>query len=154
MATKFYVATFSLPEQYELQTFTCQYNIRHFNEGLYKFSERSADFALICDDGHGNMDHTFVLEVRYLESYEYWVELARLWLEGAKTVSVCCLIVVHEDPVYQSPLRHIPNDQLKQLQLPWGLREHHFAVVPGSHGPATAYGFNWTGQIKSARMEI
>ena len=126
------------------------------SEGSYEGSEGTPDFAVKSKDNDENWNSKLVVEVGFSEAYEHLKESAKLWLEGTSSVSICLLIDVQENPAYRNPLKPLSDEVVEQLQLPeWKLVQlRYFVLPPNSYGPVSFRGFNWTGEVTSARMEV
>ena len=146
----------SLPDRYQSQLSSVTGEDYVAFNGPYTGSKKIADFAVKFLDNTGRLNYKLVLEVGFAESYEHLIQSVKLWLEGTSSVFVCLCISILEDPKYQNPLKNLSEAELEVLQL----SEENIGQCPdfvlpaNSYGPATFLGFDWTGQLRSARLEV
>lgn len=121
--------------------------------GKYMDSQKIADLAVKFRNDEGVLEIRFVLEIGFTEDYEDLVRDAQLWIEGAQTVTVCVIVQLLEDPVYKCPTTDILDEALQLMPV------HHpkssmFRLAPNRYGPAAYRGFNWTGELSAALVEV
>lgn len=122
--------------------------------GSYEGSQKKADLAVQFRGLSGNLEYKFVLEVGFSESYEQLARNARLWIDGTSTVSVCVLVDLQEDPRYQCPTSQLSDADFERLELPRATSPTMFQLPQNQYGPASFKGFNWTGVISAAQVEV
>lgn len=122
--------------------------------GPYQGSRKIADLAVKFRNLSGALEVKFVLEVGFSESYEQLVQEARLWIDGTSTVSVCVLVDLQENPRYRCPTSYLSDTDFEKLKLPLVTTPEMFQLPQNQYGPAKFKGFNWTGVISTAQVEL
>ena len=153
-AEGFFAAHRSLPNCYRHNLHAVTGEDFNKFKGCYRGSKKITDLAVKFRNNAGNLEHKFVLEVGFSESYDCLVQDAKLWIEGTSTVSVCLLVRVEEAPKYQCPTSNLSDAAFNALQLPPTVTPSMFELPLHQYGPATYRGFCWTGEILGAQIEV
>ena len=120
----------------------------------YENSEKTPDTTVQITNSQGMVNIKFVLEVGLSKSYEMLVQDARLWIEGDPNVNFVMIVKMEENPPYQSPVRHLTDDQFEQHNFPeWKNINMKTFALDGEYGPASFMGLCWVGRI-SGFLEV
>lgn len=123
--------------------------------GRYMGSQKAPDMSIKFRDFDEKRSLKTVFEVGFAENYHDLVQDAKSWLEGKHTVVLVILTNVEEMPPFKSPLQHLSDIELAQLNLPDSLtiEESDFSFQD-EYGPVMYQGLCWVGKITSASLEI
>lgn len=155
LAGAFNRAELSVPQMYGLTIGTLS------NEEYLTFEGSHANSTKIPDLGvefefQGVLKLRLGVEVGFTETYDHLKDSARLWLEGYPSVVLVVLIKLLEQPRYQSPLRELDDEEIKELSLPATstMRNEIMgdSTVPPL-GPVHYRGAQWTGRLAGVWVE-
>ncbi|OCK89387.1 uncharacterized protein K441DRAFT_667821 [Cenococcum geophilum 1.58] len=112
-------------------------------EGQYYGSTKTADLAVRIINDRDQLETKLVVEIGFSEEYDDLVEDVKLWLEGMRTVSMCVLVNLEEEPKYSCPVdNNMDEKRFRELVFP----DNPLEVQPehihleGPFGPATYKG--------------
>ena len=112
-------------------------------EGQYYGSSKIADLAVQITNADDQLETKLVVEIGFSGEYGNLVEDVKLWLEGMRTVSMCVLVSLEEEPKYSCPVdSNMGEKKFRELRFP----DNSLEVQPkhihleGPFGPATYRG--------------